>query len=168
MNKQQNDELAYIDEDDEKRSIKTAQRSKKLRIALRQCQKEKEEYLTQLQRARADLINFRQRQEKTIGHLGILERAAFIKELLPVLDSLTAGASANEGIKKIKGQFEAALKQCGVKVIKALGENFDPRLHEAVAQVKAAGKTGTVAEELQCGYMLDNIVIRPSRVKVVK
>lgn len=141
---------------------------KKLKSKLKECQKEKEEYLTQAQRARADLINFQRRQEETLEELSKYGQKNFIKELLPVLDSLRIGAKENQGLRQIKEQLEIIFKKYGLKEIKAEGEKFNPEFHEAVEQVKSKKEEGKVAEEVQKGYMLGDKILRPSKVKVSK
>lgn len=136
---------------------------------LKECQKEKEEYLTQLQQARADLINYRRRQEEALGKLRLYEQANVIKSLLPVLDSLEMGSKGDEGIKRIKEQFESILKQNQVEEIKSVNEAFNPEFHEAVERIESKKqKSGTIVEEVQKGYMLGEMVLRPSRVKVIQ
>ena len=141
---------------------------KKLRAKLKECQKEKEEYLTQAQRARADLINFQRRQEQVLEELGKYGQENFIRELLPVLDSLRHGAKENKGIRQIKEQLEVTLLKYGLKEIKAESEKFNPEFHEAVEQVKSRKKTGAIIEEVQKGYILGGKILRPSKVKVAK
>jgi molecular chaperone GrpE len=156
------EKITYLPEDTEDTG------GKKLKKQLKQCQKEKEEYLTQLQRARADLINFRRRQEQAWEELKKYGQESLIKELLPVLDSLRIGSKGNEGIKQIKEQLEAILRQHGVKEIEVLGEKFNPEFHEAVEQVESKKEEGTIVEEIQKGYMLGDKVLRASKVKVAK
>ncbi len=139
---------------------------KKLKSKLKECQKEKEEYLTQAQRARADLINFQRRQEQAQEELKKHSQGNFIRELLPVLDSLGHGAKENEGIGQIKEQLENIFKKYSLKEIKARDEKFNPEFHEAVEQVKSKKKSGTIIEEVQKGYMLGDKILRPSKVKV--
>jgi len=139
---------------------------KKLKSKLKECQKEKGEYLTQVQRARADLINSQRRQEQTQEELRKYGQENFIRELLPVLDSLRIGAKENEGIKQIKEQSENIFKKYGLKEIKTEGEKFNPEFHEAVERVKSKEKEGIIVEEIQKGYMLGDKILRPSKVKV--
>ena len=153
--------LTYLSEEDQESGSKI----KKLKKKLQECQKEKEEYLTQAQRARADLINYRRRQEEILQELKKYSQQGLIKELLPVLDSLLAGSEKSEDIKRIKDQLESVLK---IKEIKALGEQFNPEFHEAVEQVKSSKPSGSVVEEVQKGYLLHDKVLRPSKVKVSK
>ena len=94
--------------------------------------------------------------------------------LLPVLDDLEraltsipdhlAKLSWVDGIRLIERKLRATLESQGLSQIKALGEPFDPNLHEAVMHSK--GKEGMVIEELQKGYQLHDRVIRPVMVVV--
>jgi molecular chaperone GrpE len=75
-------------------------------------------------------------------------------------------AEANwvKGIRLIERKLWTVLEMQGLLQIKALGEPFDPRFHEAVRQEK--GKDGIVVEEIQKGYKFRDRVIRPSKVAV--
>ncbi|MEA2113251.1 MAG: nucleotide exchange factor GrpE [Patescibacteria group bacterium] len=160
------DKMAYIDENEE--SEGSIGKLKKLKKKLKECQKEKEEYLSQAQRAGADLINYRRRQESVLEDIMKRENDGIIKELLPVLDSLEMGAKENSGISQIKEQMEAVLGKYGIKGIKAVGEKFNPEFHEAVERVESSEKSGIVVEEAQKGYLLGDRVLRVSRVKVAE
>lgn len=149
-------ELKYISEEE------TDSKADKLKKKLKQCQKEKEEYLSQAQRARADLINYRRRQEQVLEEFKKFGQAGFIRELLPVIDSLSAA-----DYKEIKSQLEDILKKFGLKEIKAKGEKFNPHFHEAVEMVEAK-ESGIVVEEIQKGYLLNDKILRVSKVKVSK
>jgi len=157
--------LTYISEESEEPKNKI----KELKTKLKEYQKEKEEYLTQAQRARADLINYRRRQEEKImpGILAI-GQASIINKILPVLDSLEAGAEKNEDIKKIKEQMIGVLKECNIEEIKTIGEEFNPEFHEAIEQVESKKKQGTIVQEIQKGYLLNKKLLRVSKVKVAK
>ena len=156
--------ISYISEEPEESDTQT----QKLKNKLKECQKERGEYLTQAQRARADLINFRRRQEEALEEVGKYGQENIIKELLPVLDSLRIGARENKGIKQIKEQIETIFKNYGLKEIKAIGEKFNPEIHEAIEQVKLDKEEGTIIKEVQKGYTLNNKVLRPAKVKVSK
>ncbi|MFH0907088.1 MAG: nucleotide exchange factor GrpE [bacterium] len=138
---------------------------KKSKDKFKQCQKEKEEYLIQMQRIRADFINYRNRQEKVLEEIKKYSQYGFIIDLLVVLDSLTIGAEKNEGIKQIKGQFESILKKYGLEEIKADGK-FNPEIHEAIEIIKSKKESGNIIQEVQKGYKLGDKVLRPSKVKV--
>ncbi|MBU2472652.1 nucleotide exchange factor GrpE [Patescibacteria group bacterium] len=157
--------LTYISEESEEPKNKI----KEFRTKINECQKEKEEYLTQAQRARADLINYRRRQEeKIIPGIVVIGQASIINKILPILDSLEAGAEKNEDVKKIKEQMISVLKECNIEEIKTIGEEFNPEFHEAVEQVKSKKKQGIITQEIQKGYLLNKKLLRVSKVKVAK
>ena len=89
----------------------------------------------------------------------------------------TPSEGAGEGKKKALGlaleqiekQFENILVDSGLVVIDSVGQQFNPEFHEAVEEVNSSDKpSGIIVEEISSGYLYDNIVLRPSRVKVAK
>jgi molecular chaperone GrpE len=128
-----------------------------------------------LQRERADAMNLRRRFEEEKGALGLTHKISIISELLPVIDNFDRSLNHVpqnlkddqyiKGINSIVRQFEDALSKLGVTKIKAIGENFDPNLHEAISHQEDGDKE-VVTEEIQTGYMLGDRVIRHSIVKV--
>jgi molecular chaperone GrpE len=105
------------------------------------------------------------------------EKAEFIAGLLPVLDNLqratdaaAAGSNAEviaEGIRQTSSSFENALAAAGVEPIEAVGEMFDPELHEAVETVEVAPEEeGKVVAQYTRGYKVGDRLLRPARVKV--
>ena len=126
------------------------------------------------QRAQADLTNYKRRVEQEKEEIGRFGNTAIILSLLPILDDFErAIASAPDdlvkhswvdGIMLIERKLQSNLKAQGLCQIKALGELFDPNLHEAVMQGK--GKEGIVVEEIEKGYKLNGRLIRPSKVVV--
>ncbi|NQV00623.1 MAG: nucleotide exchange factor GrpE [Parcubacteria group bacterium] len=153
--------ISYISEESDTQTHKLKKR-------LKECQKQKEEYLTQAQQARADLINFRRRQEQFLEELKKYGQADFIKELLQVLDSLEIGSKNNEDLKQIQEQLEDILRKYNLKEIKTKGEKFNPEFHEAVEQVKSKEESGIIIQEIQKGYIIEDKVLRASKVKVAK
>ncbi|MCX6791181.1 MAG: nucleotide exchange factor GrpE, partial [Candidatus Gribaldobacteria bacterium] len=74
-----------------------------------------------------------------------------------------------QGLKQIQAQFESILKKQGIDEVKALGEKFDPRLHEALEQVDIEDSDEeTVIEVLEKGYLLNGQLLRPAKVKITK
>lgn len=140
---------------------------KQLKQKLKNCQKEKEEYLTYAQRARADLVNFRRRQEENTKNLKQYVQIELIRSLLPVLDSLNQ-AGQNKDIQPINQQLMTILKSWDLKEIKTEGENFNHGLHEAIQQIKSDKPTNSIVEEVQKGYFFKDQVLRPSKVKIAK
>jgi molecular chaperone GrpE len=138
-------------------------------------EKEKaEEYLANWQRAQADFMNYKRRTEQERAEFNSFANANLIRGLLPVLDDLERALEAVpprykksdwvEGVRLVERKFKTSLEGQGVKPIKALGEAFDPNFHEALRQ--DAGEEGVVIEEFQKGYMLNDKLLRPSRVVV--
>ena len=142
-------------------------------------QKEKDELFAQLQRVSADYANFQKRVPKQISDTIGYEKERIIKTLLPALDNFehtlqSAHSAENvdvlvKGIRIIYDQLLDILKSHNVEQIEALGEIFDPAMHQAMTQQSDPDKEeNTVLEEFQKGYRLNGRVIRPSRVIVNK
>jgi molecular chaperone GrpE len=153
--------------------------SEKLHDAIKDLQKEKNELFGKLQRVSADYINFQKRTHKQVADTIAYEKERIVKTFLPALDNfehtLQNAASAEnkdvllKGIRIIYDQILDILKSHGVEHIKALGEKFDPALHEAVShKAESEKEDNIVLEEFQKGYKLNGRVIRPSRVIVNK
>jgi len=133
-----------------------------------------ESYLANWQRAQADLINYKRRSEQEKEEISKFANSALMLNLLLVLDDLEraltsipsnlAEVSWVDGIRLIERKLRASLEVSGLSPIKAVGEPFDPHLHEAIRQDK--GKEGIVIEEVQKGYKFHDRVLRPSRVVV--
>jgi molecular chaperone GrpE len=145
-----------------------------LKQALAEETQKAEANLAGWQRAQADFINYKRRSEQEKADIGQYAKGELMLKLLPVLDDLERALAAIpprqaklgwvEGVPLIERKLRATLEAEGLEPIKALGEPFDPRFHEAVMQGK--GKEGIVVEEIQKGYKLQDRVIRPSRVVV--
>jgi molecular chaperone GrpE len=136
-------------------------------------------FIEQYQRASADYINFQKRAAKQTADTIAYEKEKIIKTLLPALDNfehtLQNAQSAEstdvlvKGIRIVYDQILGILKSHGVEHIKALGEKFDPALHEVIMQrAEPDREENIVLEEFQKGYKLNGRVIRPSRVVVNK
>jgi len=177
------EENIYLEENHQTEKIEEDEtqidRFKKLKEKLKKCQKEKQEYLDGWQRAQADLINYKRRQEEQMKEWQKLVNQELIIELLPVLDSLETrnyaeiyaeprGKELFEGINKIKEQLLVVLKKHGLEEIKSVGEKFNPEFHEAVESVESDEEEGIIVEEIQKGYTLNGKVIRVAKVKVTK
>lgn len=151
----------------------------KLREKVDQLQGEKDELFAKLQRVSADYANFQKRAPKQIADTVAYEKETIIKTLLPSLDNFehtlqktnSAGSldAVVKGVQIIYDQMLGTLKSYGAEQIEAIGENFDPALHEAMMQKSDhEKKDNIVLEEYQKGYKLNGRVIRPSRVIVNK
>jgi molecular chaperone GrpE len=145
-----------------------------LKNALAQEKAKGEDYLANWQRAQADFVNYKRRVEQERNETTKFANAMFVLNLLPVLDDLEralenvstklAGFTWVEGIRLIYRKLQAVLQGHGLTEIEALGQPFDPNLHEAV--LYGEGEEGIVIEELQKGYKLHERVLRPTMVKV--
>lgn len=130
-------------------------------------------------RTAADFENYKRRTAQEKDDLLKYSNAKLMGELLPVLDNFqlalrTPGESQEaqnviKGVEMIYRQMVQALEQAGMTKIEAVGQPFNPNLHEAIMQVDDdTVPEDTVVEELRAGYMLKERVIRPSMVKVSK
>ena len=145
---------------------------------IEQLEKEKEELNNKYLRAQADLQNFRTRVNREKEQLLMFQSQRVIESLLPVMDNferaIAAGKSDNsnleslvEGIEMVFRQIQNVFEQEGVQVIPAVGEPFDPNVHQAVMQEESDEyESGIVTQEFQKGYQLKGRVICPSMVKV--
>ncbi|HLB28450.1 MAG TPA: nucleotide exchange factor GrpE [Dehalococcoidales bacterium] len=145
-----------------------------LRKALAEEQEKAKTNLANWQRAQADFTNYRRRADQEKEDVAKFANTGLLMAILPFLDDLEralthvppglSDISWVEGIKLMERKLLANLENHGVSVIKALGEPFDPRLHEAVKQ--DSGEDGIIIGEIQRGYKLRDRVLRPSIVIV--
>ena len=131
-------------------------------------------------RERADLENARKRHQRDKEDALRFANDRLLKEIIPVLDNLERAVDhadqANddnqgllEGVNMTINQFRKALENFGVKPINAIGENFDPNLHQAMGQVETIEQApNTVVTEFQKGYLLHDRLLRPAMVMVAK
>jgi len=125
----------------------------------------------------AETDETRQRLNRAADERALREKANFIAGLLPVLDNLERAteAAANgsqpdviaEGIRRTAAAFENALAAAGVEPLDAVGQPFDPELHEAVEteEVEAEDEGKVIAQHTR-GYRIGERLLRPARVKV--
>lgn len=119
----------------------------------------------------------RQRLNRSADERAANEKAKFIADFLPVLDDLHRAINAVsenapreamlEGIRSIANRIENALTNAGVEAVDAVGETFDPELHEAVDTGNAdPDMDGKVISEYSRGFRMGDRLLRPARVKV--
>lgn len=119
----------------------------------------------------------RQRLNRSADERAANEKAKFIADFLPVLDDLQRAINAVsenvpreavlEGIRNIANSVENALTNAGVEPITAVGETFDPELHEAVDTANTKPEMdGKVISEYSRGFRIGDRLLRPSRVTV--
>jgi molecular chaperone GrpE len=139
---------------------------------------ERDALLDRLARLQAEFDNARKRGVREQQEFREYAAADVIKNFLPVIDSferaLKVGGDSNSnefrnGVDLIYRQFQDALQKSGVQPIVAVGQPFDPRIHEAVEMVDTAGVPDHhVLEELQRGYKYKDRLLRPAMVKVAR
>jgi molecular chaperone GrpE len=135
---------------------------------------ERDRYLDQLQRTAADFANYRRRIEQERAQQRLAANEQLLREIVPVLDDLQRGLGAlppdqqesklAEGMRHVAQKFLTTLKKHGVTPIEALGQPFDPSVHEAVEAEPAGGDT--VVAVYAPGYRLGDGILRPAMVKV--
>lgn len=138
--------------------------------------RQRDDYLEQLRRSQAEFLNFQKRSKSQAESDRAYAAAPLASDLIAVLDNFeraidAARQSGSEGIitglEMVCKQLVEALVKHGVEPIPALGEPFDPNIHEALMQQPDGDHPeGTVVAELSRGYRLRDRVLRPSRVAV--
>jgi len=119
----------------------------------------------------------RQRLNRAADERAAADKARFIASLLPVVDDLYRAIQAGEegagpdslleGIKRTANSFESSLANANVESVSAVGEAFNPELHEAVDTVEVDPEMdGRVIEEYSRGFRIGDRLLRPARVKV--
>jgi molecular chaperone GrpE len=126
------------------------------------------------QRERADFVNYKRRVEQEREDILKQASASLMLSILPVLDDFERAITCVppeladhpwvEGTKAIERKLRSILELQGMNPIEALGETFDPCLHDAAMSGK--GKEDIVVAELQKGYKLYDKVLRPTKVVV--
>lgn len=141
---------------------------------------ERDDFKDRLLRMTAEFDNYRKRVDRERRELSEAAAADLIRDLLPIMDDLEramAAARANaggehallRGVELTHRQLLDQLRRRGVEPIEAVGQMFDPELHESVAAEPAAGKPdGEILEEYRRGYRAGGRLLRPSMVKVAK
>lgn len=152
---------------------------KKLREKLKKCEAEKTEYLTGWQRAKADFINARKRDEEERKEYVKFANERLIDGIIPVLDSFEMAMGNKEawekadknwriGVEYILGQLKKALADSGLEEIDPTGKKFDPMRDEAAEYVAVDSEKDNhiVISVIQKGYSLHGRQMRPPKVKV--
>ncbi|MBD0407969.1 nucleotide exchange factor GrpE [Bacillus sp. 1021] len=130
-----------------------------------------------LLRVQADFENYKRRSRLEMEAAQKYRSQNVVTEILPALDNFERALQVEaeseqtksllQGMEMVRRQLMDALEREGVEAIEAVGQEFDPNLHQAVMQVEDENfGSNIVIEELQKGYKLKDRVIRPSMVKV--
>ena len=142
-------------------------------------QAERDKLKDQLLRTAADFDNYRKRSRKEVELAERRGREDILRELLPVIDNLERAVQAAEGATDVEGVrsgvrmvlklFEDTCGRIDLSRIAAVGERFDPNLHDAFQQQETdEHPPGTIVMEYQAGYRLGEKLIRPAMVVVAR
>lgn len=160
----------------EKRAAKKQARQDKKTDALKE---QIEQLEDRVKRQMAEFENFRKRTDREKQAMFETGAKSVIEKMLPIVDNFERGLATVpeenmedpfvDGMNRVYKQLLTELDNIGVKPIEAVGQEFDPNLHNAVMQVASEEyETGVVAQELQKGYTYRDSVVRHSMVAVVE
>lgn len=160
---------------DKRAAKKQAKQDKKADAYKEQIEKLEDKVKRQL----AEFENFRNRTEKEKTAMFETGAKSVIEKMLPVVDNFERGLATVpeenredpfvDGMNRIYRQLLTELENIGVKPIEAVGQEFDPGLHNAVMQVPSEEyESGLVVQELQKGYIYRDSVVRHSMVAVAE
>jgi molecular chaperone GrpE len=139
---------------------------------------EKASLYDKLLRRQAEFENYRKRVDRERGELYQHGRDDVLLQFLPVVDNFERALSSLEtsegdaealrhGVELIHRQFKDALSKLGLEAVEAVGQTFDPHVHEAVTtEATDKHKENTVIQEFQRGYRIGDRLLRPAKVKV--
>jgi molecular chaperone GrpE len=152
---------------------------KKLREKLKKCQAENKGNLDGWQRCRADLINYKKETDQRFANITDLAKENSIIQFLPVLDSFNMAfanketwdkidANWRQGIEYIYSQMTSVLENNGVSSFAEIGDQFDPKMHEATEEIETEdpNKDHLIHSVLQKGYRKGEKILRVAKVKV--
>jgi len=150
-----------------------------LQAALQLAQDEVKVLQDQYLRTLADMDNLRKRTQRDKEELAKFANENLLRDILPVVDNLEralehakqehSSEGLLEGVQMTLTQFCQVLKKFGVVPVEAIGQSFDPSLHQAIGQLETTEyPSNSVAQEMQKGYVLNERLLRPSMVMIAK
>jgi len=152
-----------------------ARRIAELEGQLAQAKQEAVENWNRYLRERAEMENFRKRQERLSADRVVYEKKALLHKVLEVMDNVERGLVYQESMDKqalqhtlrmLLWQLNEVLRGEGLSPVVTLGEVFNPHVHDAIEAVESEQPEGTVVEEVLKGYKMGDETLRPARVKV--
>ncbi len=177
-NEEEIDDVTFEPEEDNEEEAPLA-KIKKLKDELKTARKERDEYLTGWQRAKADFINARTEEEKSRAEFLKSANKELILDILSSVDSFDMAFANKEawekvdknwrtGVEYIYNQLLNTLEQHGLKQLNPLGEAFDPNIHTSVESLPAEKEEDDhkILEVVQKGYTLHGSLIRSPKVKI--
>lgn len=147
-----------------------------LETQLAQARQEASDNWNKFLRERADMDNFRKRQERVLLDRVYNQKKALINKFLGVIDNVDRAMVYQEtmsrqdlqqALRMVQWQLSEIMRGEGLNTVATVGEPFNPYLHEAIEAVENSDKPeGTIVEEVLKGYTLGDETLRPARVKV--
>ena len=163
---------------DKKTTARKSSKSKEKKLnekiaALEEQLKEAEDKILRLH---AEYDNYRKRAARELMETRSYVKADTLLPILNVFDHFKMAVDAmdktddmnvvREGMKMISSEFEKAMDDLGLEELNAVGEQFDPNYHEAVANEESEEEEGTVIKQWRCGYKIGDRLLRPATVVV--
>lgn len=170
-------DLNYVESTEDGDVLPSKDIVKKLREEIKTLRKEKEEYLTGWQRAKADYVNLQKELDSSRISVSIITKEKMVEKLLPAFDSFEMAFSNKEhwekidkdwqnGITSIYQQLLSGLEKSGIEKISEVEIPFDPNIHQSISieVTNDEKRDHTIANVLQVGYKISDRVIRPAKV----
>jgi len=169
-----------VEAEAEAEAAETAENQDDPQILLEDARNKADEHWNLYMRTQAEMDNLRKRAERDVQNAHKFGIEKLVGELLPVMDSLEMGMAAADGnneatAKLVEGMemttkmFADALQKVGITQIDPMGEVFNPEFHQAMSMVENAdAEPNTVMAVMQKGYILNERLVRPAMVVVVK
>ena len=175
---EESDDIVPEEDSDHARGGETKSELVRLKEKLKKSEAQKQEYLDSWQRAQAEFINTRKRDEERNKEILKFAGEDIFLQIIPVLDSFDMAFSNKEswekvskdwrvGVEYIYSQLLAVLQNNGITQLNPVHEVFNPEFHEAIEEVVGKKEDeGKVIAVIQKGYKLHDKVIRTAKVKV--
>ncbi len=170
------EEAQDVSKTEEESSSPEAARIAELETQLAQARQEASDNWSKYVRERADVDNFRKRQERVLADRVQQQKKALLHNLLGVMDNVERALvyqdtldrqGLQQALRMVQWQMNEVLRGQGLAPVATVGEPFNPYLHEAIEAVEDSDKPeGTIVEEVLKGYTLGEETLRPARVKV--
>lgn len=179
------DKKEKVSQEDTTKELKDTSQLDELKTQIEKLEKEKDDYLRGWQQERADVLNYKQKENERINGIIKFANQSILKNLISVLDDFNFTVSNLEslqdtdkemsknwevmlkGIYLIRNNLEHTLTEYGLVKIDSLGKTFNPAIHEAINYISDPSKPADIiTEELQNGYSLEGRTIRPAKVVV--
>ncbi len=153
-----------------------AGRVAQLEAQLAQARREASDNWNRYLRERADMDNYRKRQDRLVADRILQQKKAMLHKMLDVMDDVDRALVYQEtldrqglqqALRMVHWRMSEMLRGEGLSTVPTIGETFNPYMHEAIEAIESPDQPeGTIVEELRKGYTLSDETLRPARVKV--